>query len=69
MAIVTLMVEGMSCGHCVSTVEGAVKQVGASGKVDLAAKTVAVTYDEASVSLDAIKEAIEDQGYDVKGEV
>lgn len=61
----TLQVEGMSCGHCASSVEGAVKKLGAQGKVDLGAKTVTVEYDEAATTLDAIKTAIEDQGYDV----
>ncbi|MCR2803302.1 cation transporter [Paenibacillus soyae] len=60
-----LKVEGMSCGHCVSAIEKALVQVGASGKVDLAGKKVAVDYDESKVSLGAIKAAIEDQGYDV----
>ncbi|KAA9000975.1 copper chaperone CopZ [Paenibacillus spiritus] len=60
-----LNVEGMSCGHCVSAVEKAVKNLGAVARVDLPGKKVAVEYDESAVSLDAIKEAIEDQGYDV----
>lgn len=60
-----LKVEGMSCGHCVNAIEKALDQVGASGKVDLAGKKVAVDYDESKVTLDAIKAAIEDQGYDV----
>lgn len=55
----------MSCGHCVSAVEGALKELGASGQVDLAAKTVTVQYDESKLQLDAIKAAIEDQGYEV----
>ncbi|TCZ77846.1 copper chaperone [Paenibacillus albiflavus] len=65
MATVTLNVEGMSCGHCVNSVEGAMKQLGATGQVDLANKQVTVTYDESQITLDAVKEAIEDQGYDV----
>ncbi|WP_438448890.1 cation transporter [Gorillibacterium sp. sgz5001074] len=65
MAQATLKVEGMSCGHCVKSVEGALKQAGASGTVDLNAKTVTVQYDESKLNLDAIKAAIEDQGYDV----
>lgn len=65
MTNVTLQVEGMSCDHCVKAVEGAVKEVGATGKVDLQAKTVDVSYDESKLGLDAIKEAIEDQGYEV----
>lgn len=61
----TLKVEGMSCGHCVNAVEKAVAEAGASAKVDLAAGKVDVQFDEAAVSLAAIKEAIEEQGYDV----
>lgn len=62
---VTLKVEGMSCGHCVKSVEGALKEIGAAGKVNLEAKTVQVEFDENKVSVDAIKEAIEEQGYDI----
>lgn len=62
---VNLNVEGMSCGHCVNSIEGALKTLGASGKVDLSGGTVAVAYDESKLTLDAIKEAIEEQGYDV----
>ena len=62
---VVLKVEGMSCGHCVASVEGAVKKLGASGKVDLANKSVSIEFDENKTTLEAIKDAIEDQGYDV----
>ncbi|MGG1660425.1 copper ion binding protein [Brevibacillus sp. NRS-1366] len=62
---ITLNVEGMSCNHCVNTVEKTLKELGAEGKVNLAAKTVEVAYDENGVTLEAIKEAIEEQGYDV----
>lgn len=65
MKMETLKVEGMSCQHCVHSVEGAVKKLGAAGKVDLAGHSVTVEYDESKTSLAAIKEAIEDQGYDV----
>jgi copper chaperone len=65
MSNAVLNVEGMSCGHCVNSVEKAVSNLGASAKVDLPAKTVAVEFDENKVSLNAIKEAIEEQGYDV----
>jgi len=65
MSQVTLKVEGMSCGHCVNSVEKAVAEVGATGKVDLAAKQVTVEYNEAIVKLATIVEAIEEQGYDV----
>ncbi|MBB6023306.1 copper chaperone [Paenibacillus sp. JGP012] len=65
MSNVTLNVKGMSCNHCVKSVEEAVKGAGASGQVDLAAGTVAVEYNEQTVTVDQIKAAIEDQGYDV----
>ncbi|MFD0588755.1 cation transporter [Paenibacillus sp. GCM10027627] len=65
MANTVLNVEGMTCGHCKSSIEKALTGVGANGKVDLASKQVAVEYDESNVSLDQIKTAIEDQGYDV----
>ncbi|GIP52803.1 copper chaperone CopZ [Paenibacillus vini] len=65
MSNVTLQVEGMSCNHCVNSIEGAMKELGASAKVDLSAKSVEVSYDESKLTVAAIKEAIEDQGYDV----
>lgn len=66
MSTTTLKVKGISCGHCVSSIEGALKKIGVQGKVDLASKTVSVEYDEAVTALDAVKEAIEDQGYEVE---
>ncbi|WP_211747158.1 copper ion binding protein [Paenibacillus sp. Marseille-Q4541] len=65
MSNVTLNVKGMSCNHCVKSVEGALESVGAKGNVDLAAGTVSVEYDEQKVTVDQVKHAIEDQGYDV----
>lgn len=65
MANVTWNVEGMSCGHCVSAIEKALREIGAEGKVDLAAKKVNIQYDETKLQPEAIKEAIEEQGYDV----
>ncbi len=64
----TLNVEGMSCGHCVKSVEGSVGALSgvSSVKVDLENKKVDVEFNQAEVSLDKIKETIDDQGYDVK---
>jgi copper chaperone len=64
---VTLNVSGMSCGHCVKSVEGSVgvlKGVSAV-KVNLESATVDVEFNSSEVTLDAIKETIDDQGYDV----
>ncbi|MCQ6274554.1 copper chaperone CopZ [Bacillus sp. V3B] len=65
---VTLNVEGMSCGHCVKAVEGSVGGLNgvSSVKVNLESKTVDVEYNADEVKLEAIKETIDDQGYDVK---
>lgn len=60
-----LRVEGMSCGHCVNAIEGALKNIQVEATVDLASQTVTVEYDEHLVSLEKIKEEIENQGYDV----
>lgn len=65
MTNVTIQVEGMSCNHCVNSIEGALKTLGAKGKVDLAGEKVTVEYDESKLTVDTIKEAIEEQGYTV----
>jgi copper chaperone len=64
---VTLTVNGMSCGHCVNAIEGNVGKLnGVSDvKVHLSEGKVDVAFDSAKISLDAIKETIDDQGYDV----
>jgi copper chaperone len=64
---VTLNVKGMSCGHCVKAVEGSVGALNgvSSVKVNLKAATVDVEYSPQEVSLDKVKETIDDQGYDV----
>ncbi|TXK78368.1 copper ion binding protein [Paenibacillus sp. N3.4] len=67
MSAIVLKVEGMSCNHCVNSVEKAMKEIGASGKVNLASKEVEVQFDEKKLDVGAIKEAIEEQGYDVVG--
>lgn len=68
MAVETVLkVADMTCSHCEATVKQAVQAVeGVIGvAVNLEAKTVTVTYDEAKTGLDAIKQAIVDSGYEV----
>lgn len=64
---VTLTVQGMSCGHCVKAVEGSVGELNGVGtvKVNLEAGQVDVAFDSSKVTVDTIKETIDDQGYDV----
>ncbi|OZU89121.1 copper-binding protein [Virgibacillus indicus] len=63
----TLDVKGMTCGHCKMSVEGALNELDGVSvvEVDLNSGKVEVTYDEAKVSLDNMRETVEDQGYDV----
>lgn len=64
---VTLSVQGMSCGHCVKAVEGGVGELNGvkSVEVSLEDAKVTVAFDPSQVTIEAIKDAIDDQGYDV----
>ncbi|GKV66480.1 MULTISPECIES: copper chaperone CopZ [unclassified Sporosarcina] len=61
-----LKVEGMSCGHCVNSIESSVGELKgvSSVKVDLAGNEVTVEFVNEE-TLNQIKETIEDQGYEV----
>ncbi|GIN57299.1 copper chaperone CopZ [Lederbergia ruris] len=63
----TLNVQGMSCGHCVNSIEGSVGELNGVEivKVHLQDGTVDVTFDPEKVDLKDITEVIEEQGYDV----
>jgi len=64
MTVTTYKVEGMTCGHCASTVRAAVGAVpGVTGvEVELAAGTVT----SAGAPIDgAVAQAVSDAGYDV----
>ncbi len=67
MTNLTLSVPDISCGHCKSSIEGAVDVLAGVDKVEvhIDPKTVDVAFDESTTSLDVIIEAIEEQGYDV----
>lgn len=64
----TINVQGMTCGHCKMSVENALNELEGvqTAEVNLDAGNVAVTYDDSKVNTEAMKEAIEDQGYDVE---
>jgi copper chaperone len=65
---VTLNVQGMSCGHCVKAIEGSVGELAGVNQVSvkLDESLVEVAFNEAQVSVEKIKDTIEDQGYDVE---
>lgn len=62
--VVVYKVDGMTCGHCVSTVKAAVGSLPAvrAVEVDLATGTVTVA---GTPSEAAVKQAISEAGYDV----
>jgi len=64
---ITLNVQGMSCGHCVNSIKGSLGKLNGvkSVKVHLDDGTVDVEFDSNTVTLETIKNEIEDQGYDV----
>jgi copper chaperone len=67
MTTLTLNVPDISCGHCKSSIEGAVNELTGIEKVEvhIEARTVDVAFDDAAVQVDTIVDAIEAQGYSV----
>ncbi|HLR19452.1 MAG TPA: copper chaperone CopZ [Staphylococcus sp.] len=63
----TIKVEGMSCNHCKQAVESALTNLDGvnSADVSLEEGNVKVDYDNNKVETSNMKNAIEDQGYDV----
>jgi len=63
----TLTVPDVHCDHCVMSIEDAVGALTGVEEVsvDLAGRTVDVTFDESAVDIDGIVTAIEGQGYEV----
>ena len=62
-----ILVEGMSCSHCVNHVTEALKGIGAT-EVEVSLERKLATAELAdNVTDEAIKAAIEDAGYDVVG--
>ena len=62
-----MAIEGMSCQHCVKAVEKALSALsGVSAvTVELAKKQAAITLNDAAVSNEALKAAVEEAGYEV----
>lgn len=68
MATTTLRVEGMTCGACTSAVESAFKNVDGAGSVSvsLVMSRAVVQHDPGKLSPEAIKDMIEDRGFDAE---
>lgn len=63
----TFEVPDVSCGHCKSAIEGALRPLGGvrEAEVDVASKQVAVELDENRIDRVAVIDAIESAGYTV----
>ncbi len=62
---VTLKIDGMTCGHCVTQVTKALNQVDGVDVEQVTVGTATVSYDPNTSSEERITSAIEDQGYTV----
>ncbi len=65
----TLSVPDISCDHCRRTIETAVGRLPGvhQATVDVGARTVRITYDEATVAPATIRETLSEEGYEVAG--
>jgi copper chaperone len=66
----TILVPEIHCDHCKTSIEGALGQIDGVERVavDVAAKTVTVTYDQTLVDRARLVGAIAEQGYEVPSE-
>lgn len=60
---VTLAIEGMSCGHCVKAVSGALQGVPGVRVESVQIGSATVAYDPDATTVDAIIDAVNDEGY------
>ncbi len=67
MTQVTLSVPDISCGHCKSSIEGAVNPLDGvdTAVVTIDDRSVAIDYDGSDATMEAIVTAIDEQGYEV----
>ena len=65
MSSTTVAVPGIHCDHCKQSIEGALRTMPGvrSADVSVPDRSVAVDYDDSVVDLDAIRNAIIEQGY------
>ena len=67
MATTTISVPEIHCDHCKMSIEGAVGSLEGvdSAEVSVPERNVTVAYDDTALSLDEIKAAIVEQGYEL----
>lgn len=65
---ITIKITGMSCAHCVNKIETALQglQGVEKAKVNLKKEIAKVKYDETVQTLDNLKEAVKEVGYEAE---
>jgi copper chaperone len=61
----TMKIDGMSCGHCVRSVDSALKQLAGVTVEQVTVGQAVVSYDPAATSTAQIEQAVADEGYAV----
>jgi copper chaperone len=59
----TIAIEGMSCGHCVAAVKGALGQLDGVQVREVKVGSATVAYDPQTVTVERITQAVEEEGY------
>jgi copper chaperone len=61
----TMEIGGMTCGHCLRMVQQALTSLDGVKLDELRLGKAVVTFDESTISSDAVAEAVRDAGYEV----
>ena len=59
----SLNLEGIKCEHCVARIKDYINKVKVNCDISLQEKTVKVSFDETKITLNQIKEVIEELGF------
>lgn len=59
----TIAIQGMSCGHCVAAVKGALTRLDGVQVQDVKIGSATVAYDPGTVSAEQIAHAVAEEGY------
>jgi copper chaperone len=59
----TMKIEGMTCGHCVASVNRALKSVASVEVEQVKVGTATVAFDPDHASIERIAQAVADEGY------
>jgi copper chaperone len=67
MAETTLLIEGMSCQHCVMSVQKALAALDGVKSLEVSLGTAKVAYDDTRITRATLEEAVRNAGYGITG--